>query len=198
MDKKGYTFKDGIIVINRDLTSLDIFVKDFLNILKKHIRYMVVSGFVSICTGRTRATEDVDILMPVMKKEKFERLFLDLCKNGFWCYQGDEAGERDEYLEHLTSIRFARKDEMYPNIELVPFDKTRKAKTFEFEYPQKIRIKDFEFNASPIEFEILYKEIILKSNKDMADAKHLRTFFSDILDEKKFKEYKPIVESELE
>ena len=44
---------------------------------------MIVSGFVSISTGRTRGTEDVDVLVPVMSKEKFENLFDDLQKIDF-------------------------------------------------------------------------------------------------------------------
>ena len=35
------------------------------------------------------------------------------------------------------------------------------------------------------------------SEKDIADAKHLRTFFADILKKEKFKEYEPIVRLEL-
>ena len=75
---KGYEVINNIIIVNRDLTELDIFLRDFLNILKKHSDYLVVSGFVSIATGRTRGTEDIDMLVPVMKKEKFERFFNEL------------------------------------------------------------------------------------------------------------------------
>ena len=51
---KGYEVVGDVIVINRELTELDIFLKDFLNILKKYSGYLVVSGFVSIATGRTK------------------------------------------------------------------------------------------------------------------------------------------------
>ena len=57
----SYTMEDNVIVINRDLTELDIFVRDFLNVFKKHNDYLIVSGFVSIVTGRSRGTEDVDM-----------------------------------------------------------------------------------------------------------------------------------------
>jgi len=43
----------------------------------------------------------------------------------------------------------------------------------------------------------LYKKIILTEKKDIEDAKHLRTFFSDILNKDKFIEYKKIIKSEL-
>ncbi len=193
----GYRLEGDTIVINRELTSLDLFVKDFLNILKKYSDYLVVSGFVSISTGRTRGTEDVDIIFPVMDKKKFIQLFDDLQRNGFWCYQSDISDGAYPYVKEMNSLRFARIDEMFPNIEFIPFNEKKKAKLFEFLHPQKIRVKDFEFKIPPLEFEILYKEIILAGKKDIADALHLRTFFSEILKEKKFKEYEPIITEEI-
>ena len=132
-----------------------------------------------------------------MGKEDFGRLFGDLIKNGFWCYQGDSFEEVYEYVENMNNIRFARVDEMFPNIEFIPIDETKEAKFFEFSHPQKIKISDFEFKIPPLEFEILYKEIVLASEKDIADAMHLRTFFKDILKNEKFKEYESIVRKEL-
>ncbi|MBL7148242.1 MAG: hypothetical protein ISS82_05435 [Nanoarchaeota archaeon] len=195
-DKRGYKLEDGVIVINRELTYLDIFVKDFLEILKQYTDYLVVSGFVSVCCGRARGTEDIDIIVPLMNKFKFKKLFDDLQKN-YWCYQGDNSEDVYSYICNLSSIRFAKVNEMFPNIEFIPFDKTKKAKSFEFDHPQKIRIKDFEFKIPPIEFEILYKERVLKGDKDIADAKHLRTFFLDLIREEKFKEYEGIINTEL-
>lgn len=194
---KGYKLEGDVIIINRELTSLDLFVKDFLSILKKYSDYLVVSGFVSISTGRTRGTEDVDILFPTVEKEKFLLLFEDLKNNGFWCYQDDNAENSYNYIKNLQSIRFARINEMFPNIELVPFNNSKKAKYFEFSHPQKIKVQDFEFKIPQIEFEIMYKEIVLAGEKDIADALHLRTFFSEIIKKEKFKEYEPIIKGEL-
>lgn len=194
---KGYELEGDVIVLDRELTQLDVFVKDFLMVLKRHSDYLVVSGFVSIATGRTRGTEDVDILVPLMDKGVFNKLFDDLIKNNFWCYQGDKSDEAYLYISKLNSVRFSRVNEMFPNVELVPFDETKKAKYFEFNHPQKIRIGKFEFKIPPIEFEILYKEIILSGKKDIADAKHLRTFFSDFVKEEKFKEYEGVIKGEL-
>ncbi len=195
--KEGYFVEGGTIVINRELTELDNFVRKFLDVLRKHSDYLVVSGFVSICSGRTRGTEDVDVIVPLMMQSKFSKFFSDLENNGFWCYQGNDMQDVYAYMENLQSIRFALNDQMLPNIELIPFNLTKKAKYFEFTHPQKIKVKDFDFKVPPIEFEILYKEIVLGSKKDLEDARHLRSFFSDILDENKFKEYEPIIRVEL-
>ena len=194
---KGYEIKEDLITINRDLTELDLFVRDFLDVLKKHSDYLVMSGFVSISTGRARGTEDIDILVPIMDKDKFNDIFNDLQKNGFWCYQGGVSAEVYTSIQDMNSIRFARIDEMFPNIEFIPIDETKKAQYFELKHPRKIKIKDFEFKIPQIEFEILYKEIVLSGKKDIADAKHLRTFFSGILKEEKFREYELIIRREL-
>ena len=196
-EKKGYSLKGDIIVINRELTELDLFVKKFIDVIKKHSDYLIVSGYVSIATGRTRGTEDICILAPIMKKERFSTFFNDLLKNGFWCYQGNGSEDVYNYIENFQNIRFAKANEIFPNIEFVPIDKTRKAKYFEFTHPKKIKIGGFGFKIPPIEFEILYKEMVLGGKKDIEDARHLRAFFSDIIKEKRFKEYKEIIISEL-
>lgn len=191
---KGYSIEKDVIVINRDLTELDFFVRDFLEILKRHCDYLIVSGFVSIATGRTRATEDVDVLVPIMNKEKFKELFLDLEKNNFWCYQGENFNEvYEKYAKEKLNIRFAQKDKMFPNMEVIFINESRRAKFYEFTHPQKIRIENFEFKIPPLEFEILYKEIILAGKKDLEDAQHLRILFKEILNEAKFKECEEVI-----
>ncbi len=195
--KKGYFLNKNVIIVNRELTQLDLFLKDFLDILEKYSDYLVVSGYVSISTGRTRATEDIDILFPLMEKEKFSLFFEDLTKGGFWCYQGDDPKEVYPYIENFNNVRFAKTNEIFPNVEFIPIDRTKKAKFFEFNHPQKIKVKNFEFKIPPIEFEILYKELVLTGKKDIEDAKHLRTFFSDILKEERFKQFKNIIKDEI-
>jgi hypothetical protein len=194
---KGYSLTGGVIVINRDFTELDRFVKDFLDIISKHCRHLIVSGFVSISSGRTRGTEDVDVLIPKLPAPLFQKLFDDLLEKGFWCYQGDTADGVYTYIQDLSSIRFARVNEMFPNMEVIPVTEDRKAKFFELMNPQKMKIGSLECNIPPIEFEILYKELILAGKKDMDDALHLRNFYKDILHTEKFKEFEPIIKTEL-
>ncbi|MBS3159235.1 hypothetical protein J4436_00435 [Candidatus Woesearchaeota archaeon] len=47
---KGYTLEGDVIVINRESTELDLFVKHFLEVFKEYSDYLIVS----ISTGRTR------------------------------------------------------------------------------------------------------------------------------------------------
>ena len=60
------------IFLGRELNKLDEFVVDFIKPLKD---YVVVSGYVSILFGRSRATEDVDLLVPKMNRQDFEALW---------------------------------------------------------------------------------------------------------------------------
>ena len=196
-ENKAYSVENSTIIINRELTKLDMFVKEFLDVLKRHSDYLIVSGFVSISTGRIRGTEDIDILAQKLNKTKLALLLEDLFKNKFWCYQGDTIDEIWRYKKNGDNIRLARENEMFPNIEVISVDKSKPVKYFEFTHPQKIKIQDFEFKIPQIEFEILYKEIILAGKKDIEDAKHLRTFFSDIIKTERFKEYEPIIKKEL-
>ena len=197
MINKGYIFANETIILQRDLTELDIFVKEFLDVLKKHSPYLIVSGYVSITSGRTRGTEDVDVLVPQMDEIKFKQLFDDLMKNNFWCYQGDNGKEiHDDYVSSLVNIRFAKEKVLFPNMEVIFVNEAKKIQFYELNNPQKIRIQDFEFLIPPIEFEILYKELILSGRKDMEDAKHLRLFYSDILKKENFEKYRQIIQEQ--
>ena len=124
-------------------------------------------------------------------------LFQDLQEQGFWCYQSENWEDAYGYVEELTGVRFARKDELIPNVELIPINEASKTKFFEFSHPRKMRVQDFEFKVPPIEFEILHKELILRSPKDVADARHLRTLFSDTISEENVKKFRPVVRLEL-
>jgi len=46
-----------------DRTILDQFVIDFASIVEKYAKYIVVSGFVALAHGRSRATEDIDMII---------------------------------------------------------------------------------------------------------------------------------------
>ena len=189
---KAFRLENDIIILDREFTELDLFVKQFIDVLSRHNSYLIVSGYVSISTGRTRATEDVDVLVPVMDEKAFISLFEDLTSRGFWCYQSDSALKAYEHATEMLHLRFARKNEIFPNIEFIPVDASKKLQHFELANPQKIKVGDFMFLIPKIEFEILYKEKVLKSEKDIADARHLRTFFSDILSGERFKKFEAL------
>jgi hypothetical protein len=99
--------------------------------------------------------------VPIMNERVFSELFEDLKKHDFWCYQGDTSKVAYSHIKKKLSIRFAKINQLFPNIEFIPIGETKKVRFFEFTNPQKIHVKTFEFKVPPIEFEILYKERIL-------------------------------------
>ena len=161
-----YNYKKKEIRINRSLNELDKFVIDFTNLLDE---YVVVSGYVSILLGRTRATEDVDLLIPKIDSYKFRKLWDKIHENEFDCLNTSDFEEAFNMLEE-HAIRFARKGIPLPNMEF----KIIKNELDKFSYDNKIKVI-LNFNIlyiSPLELQIAYK-LFLGSDKDIEDARHI-------------------------
>lgn len=69
-----------IIELDRELSDLDLFTLEFIRILRKYCKYVIISGYVSILLGRSRSSEDVDIIIPKIEKSKFSQLVNELKK----------------------------------------------------------------------------------------------------------------------
>lgn len=164
------------IVLNRELNKLDKFVIDFCDILEE---YVIVSGYVSILFGRSRATEDIDLLIPKKDKSSFFNIFKKINEKGYECINTSKKEEAFEMLkEH--AIRFSRKNKPVPNIEF----KMIKNETEKYSFKNRISvsINKEELYISPIEMQIAFK-LYLGSDKDLEDAKHLYTLFKEEIDE---------------
>jgi len=176
------------IKLDRKLNELDNFVIDFCSLLDD---YVVVSGYVSILFGRTRATEDVDLLVPEMSKQEFQSLWKKLHENGFECINSSNHSEAFKMLkEH--AIRFFTKGRPVPNIEF----KIIKTDLDEYSYKNKIKVilKKGKIFISPLELQIAYKLFLaadgteqeLKSDKDIEDARHLYSLFKEKINKEEF------------
>jgi len=164
------------IILNRELSELDKFVLDFLKILERYVSYVIVSGYVSILFGRSRATEDVDLLIPNIDKTIFKNFWKDIHKNKFECLNTSNFEEAfNLWQEH--AIRFS-KDSPLPNIEF----KKIKNELDNYSFNNKLRVilKKGEIYISPLEMQIVYK-LFLGSGKDLEDAKHLYDLFKEKL-----------------
>lgn len=171
------------IISERELNDLDKFAIDFTNIIKKYADYVIVSGYVSILLGRSRATEDIDLLIPNIKLTEFILLWDDLKKNEFECINTSDPREAFDMLkEH--AIRFFTKVPV-PNMEV----KIIKNDLDKYSYENKIKVilnKKILF-ISPLELQISYKLFLaaeglekeLQSDKDIEDAKHLYVIFKE-------------------
>ena len=171
---------------------LDKFCIDFCKVLEKHAHYIIVSGFVAISSGRARATEDIDVIIPKMSFDRFEKLHKDLIKHGFVCIQSDSAKEIfSSYLKDNLSVRYTYKDKPLPEMEI------KFAKDLLDEYQLKTRTKlkltGLDVWFSSVNMNIAFKEEYLKSEKDLEDARHLRIVYEELVDEKEIKKIKRMI-----
>lgn len=172
-----------------DRTILDKFTEDFINILEKYTKYIIVSGFVAISHGRSRGTEDIDIIIERISKQKVMDLHRELIKNNFECIQSDNPEDiYDIYLKDNLSVRYVRKGDFVPEIEL-KFSKDE-LDEHQLKTRKKYPLTGLDLYFSSIESNIAFKEELLKSDKDMEDAKHLRIIYSDKIDEKEIEKIK--------
>ena len=102
-----------------DKTLLEKFAIDFVSVVERHAKYIIVSGFVVIAHGRSRATEDIDMIVEDMGLEKFSSLHKSLVNAGFECIQSNDPKELfNMYLIQNTSIRYIRKGIFVPEMEV--------------------------------------------------------------------------------
>lgn len=171
---------------------LDKFCVDFCKIVEKHTDYIIVSGFVAISTGRTRATEDIDMILPPIPFEQFNKLHDELLKKGFVCMQSDDPGVIfNDYLKDNLSVRYTYKDKPLPEME-IKFAKDELDR-IQLKTRTKLKLSGLDVWFSSINMNIAFKEEYLKSEKDLEDAKHLRIVFDDIVNESEINEIKKTI-----
>jgi hypothetical protein len=176
------------ILLDKEINNLDKFVLDFVNLLDS---YVIVSGYVSILLGRSRSTEDVDLLIPNIKFEKFKDLWEKFEENGFECMNTPKVKEAFNMLSEYA-IRFFKKGNPIPNIEfkIIKTDLDR----YSFENKIKVIVDGVVFLISPLELQIAYKLFLaadgtdeeLKADKDIEDARHLYKLFGDKINKEEF------------
>ena len=164
----------------------------FCSILEKHCKYIVVSGFVAISSGRTRGTEDIDVIIEKVDSDEFIITHNDLTKNGFICMQGNNAKNLyEDYLKDNLSIRYTYKDLILPEMEL----KLAKDELDEYQLQNRLKLRQTGLDVwfSTINSNIAFKEELLKSDKDLEDGKHLRIVYDSMVDEKEINIIKQMI-----
>ena len=176
------------IKIDRELSDLDNFTLDFIKILEKNTDYVIVSGYVAILLGRSRASEDVDVIIPKIDFSKFQSLYDELKKNNFYCLNSEEVSTVYDYLKDNLAVRFAKNDTLIPNIEMKwiksDFDKIALEKTID------VILSGGKIRISHLELQIAFKEEVLKSPKDLEDARHIEKIAESFLDNKLINKYR--------
>src|SRR3989338_5262657 len=183
---------DENIILDKTINDLDRFVLDFIKILERHTRYVIVSGYVSIFFGRSRGTEDVDCFIELKSSEILTELWSDITRS-FECMNCSSAKQWEELIHDGISLRFCRKGVFIPNMEV------KIVKSFldkvSLERRIKVQFGGEELWMSPIELQIAYKRKILCSEKDMEDARHLESALQDIISLEKIKYYESVIDT---
>lgn len=177
---------DGILLTDKVLSELDIFVLDFLNILEAYTDYVIVSGYVTILFGRARGTEDIDTIIEKMDGRTFERFFNELTERNYWFLNSDDQNDLFSMLNENLAVRIAKSGEIIPNIEL-KFVKDH-FDNFSLKNSLKVRINDHKVKISPIELQIAYK-LYLSGDKDIEDAIYLYEVFKERINRKTLKNF---------
>ena len=182
----GITIGREGIRISRELSELDKFVLDVVNLIGRHANYVIVSGYVTILLGRSRGTEDVDFVIEKISREEFMTLCREALNGGFEFLNPEDCDGLYEMLEERMGIRLVRKGEIIPNAEI----KFPKDSFHEEALRNRIKVKlnDEIIYISPIELQIAYK-LYLGSDKDIEDAFFLYELFGDYLDRGVLDEY---------
>jgi len=175
-----------------DLNELKDFCIRFCGIVERYTEYIIVSGFVAIASGRVRGTEDIDMIIRPMNIEQFIKMHGELLKNGFNAMQGTDPKELyEDYLKDKLSLRYTFKDEPLPEMEM-KFSKDA-LDEYQFKTKEKLPLTNMDIWYSSINMNIAFKEELLKSHKDMDDARHLRLIYSEEIDEKEIMKTKQMI-----
>ncbi len=172
-------------------TILDKFAEDFCDIMERYAKYIVCSGFVAIAHGRTRGTEDIDMIIERISKDKFLMLHNELLEKGFECIQpGKPEILYDEYLTKGVSLRYVLKSDNFAPPEMeVKFAKDLLDEQ-QIKERQKLPLTGLDIYFSSIESNIAFKEEYLGTRKDLEDARHLRIIYKGKVDESKINKLK--------
>lgn len=173
---------DDTLTVSRELSELDKDVLEFTQILDAcDVNYVIVSGYVAILTGRSRSTEDIDVILESLSETETEQLVTELKDHGYWG-MAMPLDEMYSMLSEGSRIRIAEEGEMYPNFEtwFVSNDVEREA----LSNPLTVTFDEEQIEISPLELQIAYKLRLAQaadslSGKDFEDALHLYLTFEE-------------------
>lgn len=174
----GIEFDDGELLVERDPNELDELAIEFTAILNDlDIQHVYVAGYIAILTGRSRATEDVDVLIERFDESRITRLVDRLTDEGMW---GPAMPLDDMYdmLANGDNIWIAPDDQVIPHIE-AKFVRDE-SDLASLQNAITAHIADADLPIGPLEIGIAYK-LYLGSQKDFEDAVHLYTLFEETL-----------------
>jgi hypothetical protein len=177
-DMGGIELCDGTLVVDRDPNDLDDLAIRFSSILDDvGVKHVFISGYVAILAGRSRATEDIDVLLERTENDTIDRLVERLKDDEMW----GPAMPLDSMAEMLDdNIWVARDGEMVPHVEAKFVDDEYDRASLDNRITARISSVGAEIPIGPLELQIAYK-LFLNTPKDFEDAVHLYALFEENL-----------------
>ena len=173
-------FSRNKIELEKELNTLDNLAIELTSVLNRFkIRYVLVSGYVSILFGRSRTSEDIDLITEKINFAEFNGLWTEIVKS-FGCLNASDS--KSAYVKYLlegNAIRFSRKGRAIPNIEF-KFPKVE-LDEWTLDHRKKVILNYHTLFISPLELQIPFK-LFLGSGKDIEDARHLYRLFKEEMD----------------
>lgn len=182
----GITLRDDVLSVEREPNELDALAIAFSEICEElGIDHVYVSGYVAILAGRSRATQDIDVLVEQLDDRRAKELATRLEDGGFWG-PAMPLSSMDEMFSHGDNVWVADDGEMVPHLEVKQvddeFDRASLGDAIE------ARIGDSALPIGPLELQIAYK-LHLGAQKDFEDAVHLFALFEESLSRAELQEW---------
>lgn len=174
------------IRLEKTPSDLDTLVLDVVAVLEDlSIDYAVVSGYVAVLLGRSRATEDIDMIIERIDSETAATLSDRLQASGYW----GAAMPLDDLYETLADdliIRVAEDGHRVPNVEL-KFAHDRYSQ-LSLRNTVTVRFTDAALQIGSLELQIAYK-LRMGAQKDFEDALYLYHLLGSTLNTSKLEGY---------
>lgn len=174
----GVEFRDGVLVVDRAPNELDELAIAFSTILDElGIRHVFVSGYVAVLAGRSRATEDIDVVLERPGDEALDELVGRLEDAGMWGPAMPLGTIHDLEHEHIW---IAREDETVPRLEVKFVDGRFDRASLENHITARLTTVGESLPIGPLELQIAYK-LWMTGDRDFEDALYLFSLFGETL-----------------
>lgn len=158
------------IKLDKEINELDKLVFRFIKILKEYSDYVLVGGYVPILLGRTKTTDEIDIFIKHLSKEKFTEFYHHLGK-GYWFLNAESSNHAYQLLRKDLFIRLALKNSTSPNFKIKIANTNLERANFVNR--TKVVTNLGAIYLSPLDIAIDFKKHNLKSYRDIEDAVYL-------------------------
>ena len=163
-------FTDEGVVIDKPPSDLDGLILEVGGILDVvGIEYSVVSGYVAVLFGRSRATEYIDVITERFDEGTADELAKRLREAGYW----GSAMPLDDLHETLADdlpARIAEEGHRVPNVELK--FASDESDRISLDNAISVRLGGETLRVGSLEFQIVYK-LDMGAQKDYEDALYL-------------------------